>query len=75
MFGKIKRDRAPFVLTPDMAYVIDGCEHSTVFFQRFIDLSCYAYNILREHMNVLLGLIMLMLPAKMDAPNSLEDVK
>ncbi|KAI6652607.1 hypothetical protein LOD99_4392 [Oopsacas minuta] len=75
MFGKIKRDRAPFVLTPDMAYVIDGCEHSTVFFQRFIDLACYAYNILREHMNVFLGLIMLTLPAKMDVPNSIEDVK
>ncbi|WP_411023509.1 hypothetical protein, partial [Salmonella sp. s51228] len=33
MFGKFKRDRAPFVLTPDMVYVIDGCDHGTVMFQ------------------------------------------
>ena len=41
MFGTIKRDRVPFVLTSDMAYVINGGESQTPRFQvgaMFIDL-------------------------------------
>ena len=33
MFGAIKRDRVPFVLTSDMAYVINGGESQTPRFQ------------------------------------------
>lgn len=33
MFGNIKRDRVPFVLTSDMAYVINEGEKTTAKFQ------------------------------------------
>ncbi|CAG5957551.1 unnamed protein product [Menidia menidia] len=36
MFGSFKRDRAPFVLTSDMAYVINGGERPTSRFQLFM---------------------------------------
>lgn len=75
MFGKFKRDRAPFVLTPDMVYVIDGCDHSTIMFQRFIDLCCHAYNILRDHLHLILGMLMLLLPSKLQLLTTLDDIK
>ena len=41
MIGSFKRDRSPFVLTPDMAYVINGCEKKpSEKFQDFVDLCC-----------------------------------
>ncbi|KAF3855194.1 hypothetical protein F7725_023249 [Dissostichus mawsoni] len=39
MFGSFKRDRAPFVLTSDMAYVINGGERPTSRFQLFMTSS------------------------------------
>ena len=41
MVGNFKRDRSPFVLTPDMAYVINGCEKKpSEKFHEFVDLCC-----------------------------------
>ncbi|KAL1459698.1 hypothetical protein WDU94_011655 [Cyamophila willieti] len=60
MFGNFKRDRTPFVLTPDMVYVINGGEKSSDKFQDFIDLCCQAFNIVRKHGNLLLNLFGLM---------------
>ena len=41
MIGNFKRDRSPFVLTPDMAYVINGCEKKpSEKFHDFVDLCC-----------------------------------
>ncbi|UYV78900.1 PIK3C2A [Cordylochernes scorpioides] len=60
MFGTFKRDRVPFVLTPDMAYVINGGERYTKKFQNFIDLCCQAFNILRENSFIFLNLFSLM---------------
>ena len=41
MVGNFKRDRSPFVLTPDMVYVINGCEKKpTEKFHAFVDLCC-----------------------------------
>lgn len=53
------RDRAPFVLTSDMAYVINGGERPTSRFQLFVDLCCQAYNLLRKHCGLFLNLLSL----------------
>ncbi|XP_054714690.1 phosphatidylinositol 4-phosphate 3-kinase C2 domain-containing subunit alpha-like [Uloborus diversus] len=60
MFGNIKRDRTPFVLTSDMAYVINGGDKPSKKFQYFIDLCCQAFNIIRKHKNIFFNLFMLM---------------
>ncbi|CAH0389985.1 unnamed protein product [Bemisia tabaci] len=60
MFGNFKRDRTPFVLTSDMAYVINGGDKPTVKFHHFVDLCCQAFNIIRKHNNHILTLFGLM---------------
>lgn len=60
MFGNFKRDRAPFVLTPDMAYVINGGERPNQRFQYFVELCCMAFNIVRRHHDHMLDLFALM---------------
>lgn len=54
--GGIKRDRAPFALTPDMVYVIrrNGGE------AHFVRLCCEAYNVLRRNSSLLLALFSIM---------------
>ena len=59
MFGSIKRDRVPFVLTPDMAYVINAGDKPSVRFQKFTDLCCSAFNELRKHSHLFLSLLSL----------------
>lgn len=54
MFLNIKRDRAPFVFTPDMAYVMGGTNSEQ--FQLFTDLCCKAYNIIRQHADIFINL-------------------
>ena len=58
-FGNFKRDRTPFVLTSDMAYVINGGEKVTDKFQSFVDLCCRAFNIIRRNGHLLLYLFAL----------------
>ncbi|XP_064599757.1 phosphatidylinositol 4-phosphate 3-kinase C2 domain-containing subunit alpha-like [Liolophura sinensis] len=60
MFGTFKRDRVPFVLTSDMAYVINGGERQSSRFQQFVDLCCQAFSILRKNANIFLSLFTLM---------------
>uniref|UniRef100_A0A1B6CT28 Uncharacterized protein n=3 Tax=Clastoptera arizonana TaxID=38151 RepID=A0A1B6CT28_9HEMI len=60
MFGNFKRDRTPFVLTSDMAFVINGGDKPSARFQHFVDLCCEAFNIVRKHGNLLLNLFGLM---------------
>nr|CAD7442876.1 unnamed protein product [Timema bartmani] len=55
-----ERDRTPFVLTSDMAYVINGGDKPTAKFHHFVDLCCQAFNIVRKHGNLLLNLFCLM---------------
>ncbi|RWS31604.1 phosphatidylinositol 4-phosphate 3-kinase C2 domain-containing subunit alpha-like protein [Leptotrombidium deliense] len=61
MLGNIKRDRVPFVLTSDMAYVINGGDKPSKQFQYFIDYCCQAFNIIRRHTNLFLSLFSLMI--------------
>ncbi|KAF2883089.1 hypothetical protein ILUMI_23081 [Ignelater luminosus] len=60
MFGNFKRDRAPFVLTSDMAYVINGSDRPSEKFHKFVDLCCQAFNIVRNNGNLFLHLFTLM---------------
>jgi len=59
-FGSIKRDRVPFVLTPDMVYVINGGDKMTRKFHTFVDICCQAFNNLRQSGNLILTLFALM---------------
>ncbi|NXV79475.1 P3C2A kinase, partial [Atlantisia rogersi] len=75
MFGSFKRDRAPFVLTSDMAYVINGGEKPTIRFQLFVDLCCQAYNLIRKHANLFLNLLSLMLSSGLPELSGAQDLK
>ncbi len=58
-FGSFRRDRSPFVLSPDMVYVINGGHKPTQKFHDFVDLCCKGFNILRKNGNLLLNLFAL----------------
>ncbi|XP_016845918.1 phosphatidylinositol 4-phosphate 3-kinase C2 domain-containing subunit beta isoform X2 [Nasonia vitripennis] len=60
MFGNFKRDRTPFVLTSDMAYVINGGDKPSAKFHHFVELCCQAFNVVRKHGNLILHLFGLM---------------
>lgn len=60
MFGNFKRDRAPFVLTSDMAFVINGSDRPSARFHKFVDLCCQAFNIVRANGNLILNLFTFM---------------
>lgn len=59
MFLNIKRDRAPFVFTPDMAYVMGGT--NTEKFHFFEELCCKAYNIVRKNSSIFINLFAMVL--------------
>ncbi|XP_041472196.1 phosphatidylinositol 4-phosphate 3-kinase C2 domain-containing subunit beta-like [Lytechinus variegatus] len=75
MFGNVKRDRTPFVLTSDMAYVINGGEKSSSRFQEFIDLCCEGFNLVRRHANLFFNLFGLMLNTGISQLSKAEDLK
>ena len=52
-------DRTPFVLTSDMAYVINGGDKPGERFQQFVDLCCRAFNIIRRNGNLFINLFSL----------------
>lgn len=70
MIGSIKRDRTPFVLTADMAYVINGGDKPSKKFQTFIELCTMAFNVVRRHRNLFLNLFSLMSSAKINGLNN-----
>lgn len=75
MFGSFRRDRAPFVLTPDMAFVINGGYEPSSRFQDFVDLCCKAFNVIRSHSNLLLNLLSLMLNSGITCLSKIADLK
>ena len=54
-----KRETAPFVFTPQFLSLLGGKKGAA--FQRFVDLSCRAYNALRANANLIITLFSLML--------------
>lgn len=75
MFGSFRRDRAPFVLTSDMAFVINGGYEPSSRFQDFVDLCCKAFNVIRRHSNLLLNLLSLMLNSGISCLTNIADLK
>ena len=75
MFGSFRRDRAPFVLTPDMAFVINGGYEPSSRFQDFVDLCCKAFNVIRRHSNLILNLLSLMLNSGISCLRQVTDLK
>ncbi|KAH8315286.1 hypothetical protein KR074_003629 [Drosophila pseudoananassae] len=70
MFGNFKRDRTPFVLTSDMAYVINGGDKPSTDFHYFVDYCCRAFNIVRKNADLLLHTLAHMATAGMPGVNS-----
>ncbi|KAL6059622.1 Phosphatidylinositol 4,5-bisphosphate 3-kinase catalytic subunit gamma isoform [Balamuthia mandrillaris] len=69
----IKRERAPFVLTPDFCYVMGGRDSPG--FQHFVETCCKAYNILRKHANVFINLFKMMLSTGIPELTSAKDIR
>jgi phosphatidylinositol-4,5-bisphosphate 3-kinase len=68
----VKRERAPFVFTPDFAYVLGDKGHPI--FERFIDTCCSAYSIVRKHTHLLINLFSLMLSTGIPELRNAEDI-
>eukprot|EP01105_Mastigella_eilhardi_P019618 TRINITY_DN462_c4_g1_i2.p1 TRINITY_DN462_c4_g1~~TRINITY_DN462_c4_g1_i2.p1 ORF type:complete len:1707 (+),score=401.01 TRINITY_DN462_c4_g1_i2:109-5229(+) len=70
----IKRDRAPFVLTPEYVYVMGGGNAKNPNWQRFIRLCCDAYIILRKHHRMFISLFAMMLSTGMPELRTEDDI-
>jgi len=70
-FG-FKRERAPFVFTPDFAYVLG--DKGGPKFERFIEVCCKAYNIMRSNSHELINLFSLMLSTGIPELRKAEDI-
>jgi len=70
-FG-VKRERAPFVFTPDFAFVMGGKDSPD--FLQFIDLCCTAYNIIRKHACVFINLFAMMLSTGIPELTCVDDI-
>ncbi|OQS04690.1 phosphatidylinositol-4,5-diphosphate 3-kinase [Thraustotheca clavata] len=71
-FG-VKRERAPFVLTPEMAFVMRSSNTETRF-EVFEQLCCEAYNLLRHQNALWITLFALMVPAQVPEMTSFSDI-
>jgi hypothetical protein len=72
-FGAFNREKAPFVFTPAMAYVIG--DDTSAAFGDFVALCCRAYNAVRRHAPLFFGLFQMMLDAdipQLDSENDLQ---
>ncbi|KYQ96905.1 phosphatidylinositol-4 [Tieghemostelium lacteum] len=70
-FG-IKRERAPFVFTPDFCFVMGGKESPK--FLQFVNYCCTAYNILRKNAKLFMNLFAMMVSTGIPELQSMEDL-
>ncbi|CAK4610508.1 unnamed protein product [Aphanomyces euteiches] len=70
-FG-IKREKTPFVFTPEMAHVLGGRESKI--FAKFVDTCTDAFNIVRKHVHLMVTLFLLMIPADMPELRNRDDI-
>ncbi|KAL4490435.1 hypothetical protein ABPG72_002645 [Tetrahymena utriculariae] len=71
-FG-IKRERAPFVLTKEMAFVMGGKDGNL--FRKFEEYCTQAYNLVRKSGNFIINIFLLMLEAGMPELQSPQDIE
>lgn len=72
-FG-IKRERAPFVLTPDFVYVISKRSKDNEAFNRFVQLCVDAYLIIRRYSHLFVTLFSLMISTGIPELRSIDDL-
>eukprot|EP01103_Thecamoeba_quadrilineata_P018313 TRINITY_DN690_c0_g2_i1.p1 TRINITY_DN690_c0_g2~~TRINITY_DN690_c0_g2_i1.p1 ORF type:complete len:1106 (+),score=228.82 TRINITY_DN690_c0_g2_i1:177-3320(+) len=72
-FAGVRREHAPFVLTPEFAHVMGGKDSENFHF--FIDLCCRGYNVLRLHANIFINLFAMMLSTGIPELKSEEDIE
>jgi len=53
-FAGVSRDRAPFVFTPEFAYVMGGVGSAE--YKSFVELCCAGYNVLRRNASIFISL-------------------
>jgi hypothetical protein len=70
--GIYKRETTPFVFTPMYAHVMGG--EGSEQFNRYSELSCKAFNIIRKHGKVIMNLFLLMLATGIPELRSIDDV-
>ena len=70
-FG-VKRETAPFIFTPAMAHVLHALPNG---FQRFEELACRAFNVLRQHSTLLVSLFSLMLSCGIPELKTMTDIQ
>jgi len=71
-FG-VKRERAPFVFTPDFAYVMGGKDHEN--FKLFVQYCAKSYNILRASAPLFINLCAMMLSTGIPELQSIDDLE
>jgi hypothetical protein len=72
MFGAFRRDRAPFVLTPEFVFAMGGRQSPN--FDRFCDMACRAFNIVRHNAHVLIALFSMMVSTGIPELQSIDDL-
>jgi len=70
-FG-FKREKAPFVFVPQYAAILGGTKDPC--FQKFVDVCCTAYNILRKHAPTFINLFQMMLCTGIPELQNVEDI-
>ena len=71
-FG-IKREKAPFVFTPDLAHVMGG--KGAPPYQKFVDTCCRAYSVIRSCSHEFVNLFSLMLSTGIPELQKAEDIE
>ncbi|CAL6001396.1 5-bisphosphate_3-kinase catalytic subunit alpha/beta/delta [Hexamita inflata] len=73
----IEREKAPFFYTPDMEYVMREYDKLTGgnMYQRFVDISGKAYNLIREKGNLLIVMIKMLVATGIEELSSLENME
>jgi len=69
----IKRERAPFVLTGAFAHVMGGVDSPG--WQKFVDLCCRAYAVLRKNASLFMNLFAMMLSTGIPELRSVDDLR
>lgn len=75
MFGSFKRDRAPFVLTSDMLYVINDGEKVSQRFHQFVELCCQAFRIVRQNGDILMNFFTMMATAGIPGVEMVKEIE